>query len=242
MERLQKVIANSGYTSRRKAEELIVAGKVKVNDQVVVELGIKVSKNDKIKVEGQIIVDEEKVFYILNKPKGYISSVNDDLGRRVVVDLIKTNVRIFPVGRLDYDTTGVLLLTNDGELTNKLIHPKYHLEKEYLATVNGIFTKREKKLLERGVDIGFKAIATNVRITNVNFKVKSTQVYLTINEGKYHQVKRMFEEVGTEVKNLKRIRFGNITCDGMKIGEYRKIKPHEKKILVDLINNNKKEK
>ena len=133
MERLQKVIANYGYTSRRKAEELILKGKVKVNGNVIKELGVKVSGNDTIEVEGTVLENTEKVYFLLNKPRGIITSVSDDKNRKTVVDLINTNKRIYPVGRLDYDTTGALILTNDGELANLLMHPKNNIDKVYVA-------------------------------------------------------------------------------------------------------------
>ena len=135
MERLQKVIANSGYCSRRKAEELIKQGLVKVNGNTIYELGTKVDNNDAIEVEGHSLKKDNKVYYLLNKPRGIITSVSDDKGRKTVVDLIDTNVRIYPVGRLDYDTTGALILTNDGELANLIMHPKSNINKVYIAKV-----------------------------------------------------------------------------------------------------------
>ena len=146
MERLQKVIANSGYCSRRKAEEYISTGKVKVNGEVIKELGTKVSGEDYIEVNGNPLnKKEEKVYYLLNKPRGVVTTSKDDKNRKTVVDLIKTDKRIYPVGRLDYDTTGIILLTNDGELTNYLTHPKNEIEKVYVAKINGIITKEELK-------------------------------------------------------------------------------------------------
>ena len=134
MERLQKVIANSGYCSRRKAEEYIKLGKVYVNGEKVTELGTKVNYNDAIEVNGDLLkIEEDKVYYLLNKPRGVISSVSDDKGRKTVVDLIETDKRIYPIGRLDYDTTGLIILTNDGELANTLMHPKFNVEKKYIA-------------------------------------------------------------------------------------------------------------
>ena len=138
MERLQKVIAQSGVTSRRKAEELITAGKVRVNGEIVTELGTKVSDKDRIEVNGEILEKEVKEYYLLNKPRGVVTTTSDDKGRKTVVDLIPTNARIYPVGRLDYDTTGVLLLTNDGDFANILMHPSSEVEKVYVAKLNGI--------------------------------------------------------------------------------------------------------
>ena len=143
MERLQKVIANAGICSRRKAEELILEGKVKVNGRIVKELGTKVSTSDDVEVLGRHLENEKKVYYLLNKPRGYVSTVSDDLGRKKVTDLIATNARIYPVGRLDYDTTGLLLLTNDGELANILMHPSYEVSKTYLAKIEGMLSMEE---------------------------------------------------------------------------------------------------
>ena len=152
MERLQKVIANSGYCSRRKAEELISNGKVEVNGIIVREMGLKVSYEDDIVVEGlQLNKKEDKVYYLLNKPRGVVTTAHDEKNRKTVVDLINTTVRIYPVGRLDYDTTGILLLTNDGDLTNILTHPKNNIEKLYIAKINGFLTPDNLKKLSNGV-------------------------------------------------------------------------------------------
>ncbi len=157
MERLQKIIANSGYCSRRKAEELIKKGLVKVNGQVIKELGTKSSYDDYVEVEGQTInKKEDKVYYLLNKPRGIITSTNDDKGRKTVIDLIPTQIRIYPVGRLDYDTTGLVLLTNDGQLANLMMHPSNNIDKVYVAKLKGIITKEELKKLEKGIVIDGK--------------------------------------------------------------------------------------
>ena len=166
MERLQKVIANSGYCSRRKAEELISQGKVYVNGDLVTELGTKVEPKDIIVVEGVTLNKQvRKEYYLLNKPRGYICSLNDEKGRKVVTDLIATDERIYPVGRLDYDTTGVLLLTNDGDFANILMHPSNGIEKTYLAIVEGIITTEEiYKLIEGVVIEGIKVVPKRVKI------------------------------------------------------------------------------
>ena len=153
MERLQKYIANSGVASRRKAEELILDGKVKVNGKVVRELGTKVSGSETIEVNGNILAKEDKVYYLLNKPRGIISSSNDEVGRKTVVDLIEEDKRIYPVGRLDYDTTGIIILTNDGEIANLLMHPKNEIEKTYVAKINGILSPKDQMILKNGVVI-----------------------------------------------------------------------------------------
>ena len=153
MERLQKVIAASGITSRRKAEELITEGKVKVNGQIVTELGTKVSDKDKILVNNEPITKEVKEYYLLNKPRGVLTTTSDDRSRKTVVDLIPTSARIYPVGRLDYDTTGLLILTNDGEFANILMHPSNNIEKVYMAKLKGIIKKEQIEALKEGVTI-----------------------------------------------------------------------------------------
>lgn len=232
MERLQKVIANSGYVSRRKAEELISCGKVKVNGETVYDMGVKVTSKDLIEVDGYIIKNEEKVYYLLNKPRGIITSTKDELGRKTVVDLINTTKRIYPVGRLDYDTTGVLILTNDGELTNLLTHPKNKIDKIYIAKVKGLIGKKQINILERGVIIdGKKTSKSKARIKKYDKKTDTSIVELIIHEGRNHQVKKMFEAIGYEVIKLRRDCFSFLTTDGLKSGEYRKLSPKEVKKL-----------
>ena len=163
MERLQKVIASSGVASRRKAEELITSGKVKVNGITVTELGIKVSGEDVIMVSGEILSKEDKVYYMLNKPRGVVSTANDDLNRKTIVDYIDTDKRIYPIGRLDYDTTGLILLTNDGRLANLLMHPTNGVEKTYVAKLNKVITPKDLMILKSGVEVdGIKCIPTRV--------------------------------------------------------------------------------
>ena len=228
MERLQKVIANSGFCSRRKAEELILAGKVVVNGKVVNELGIKVDSKDEIIVAGNVLEKEEKVYFLLNKPRGVVSTTSDDRGRKTVVDLIQTNARIYPIGRLDYDTTGVLLLTNDGEFANLLMHPKSEIDKVYLAKVEGIATSKEVKLLESGVVIdGVKVSSSRVKIKKINREKEESFIEITIHEGKNHQVKKMLEQVGLNVIKLNRERFSFLTVENLKSGEYRKLNNKE---------------
>ena len=220
MERLQKVIAQSGYCSRRKAEELIQQGKVKVNGQLVTEMGTKVSEQDAITVEGKSISKrEEKVYYLLNKPRGVVATASDEHGRKTVIDLIATNQRIYPVGRLDYDTTGVLLLTNDGELTNLLIHPRNHVEKTYIAKLEGIIQKQDIDRLCSGVVIdGKKTGKARAKIKKIDKKTNSSLVELIIYEGRNHQVKKMFEAIGYPVSKLKREKFAYL--DTKKVRKY----------------------
>lgn len=228
MERIQKVIAASGVTSRRKAENLVISGRVKVNGVVINELGYKVSDKDKIYVDDVLISREEKVYYLLNKPRGVITSVSDDKDRKTVVDLIKTNKRIYPVGRLDYDTTGVLLLTNDGEFANIIMHPSDMIDKVYVAKIDGIMKKEAIESLKRGVLIdGVLVKAIRVKVKKVDLNTNSSIVEIIIREGKNHQVKKMFSEVGYDVLKLKREREGIFTLDGLKSGEYRKLSHKE---------------
>jgi 23S rRNA pseudouridine2605 synthase len=236
MERLQKVIANSGYTSRRKAEELIVAGKVSVNGEIVKELGVKVSETDAIMVEGKpLSKSEKKVYYLLNKPSGYICSLKDEKGRKVVTELIDTNIRIYPVGRLDYDTTGLLILTNDGDFANLLSHPSNNVEKTYRATIDGILTVEEIYALKDGIDIdGVKVVPTRVKIKKKNVNKNTQIVELSIVEGRNHIVKRVFEKIGHPVLKLKRERYAFLDVEDLRIGEYRDLTVKEIKKLKEL--------
>ncbi len=228
MERLQKVIAASGVTSRRKAEELITAGKVRVNGEIVTELGTKVSDKDRIEVNGEILEKEVKEYYLLNKPRGVVTTTSDDKGRKTVVDLIPTNARIYPVGRLDYDTTGVLLLTNDGEFANILMHPSSGVEKVYVAKLNGIIKGEQINKLKDGVMLDDELVkASRVKLKKVDPKSNSSMVQITINEGKNHQVKRMFEAVGFLVDKLKREKEGFFDLKDLQSGEFRKLTPKE---------------
>ncbi len=232
MERLQKVIAASGLTSRRKAEELIKDGKVIVNGKVVTELGTKVNTSDEIIVNNKILEREAKEYYLLNKPRGVITSTSDDKGRKIVTDFINSSARIFPVGRLDYDTTGVLLLTNDGEFANILTHPKNNIEKVYLAKLEGIIKKEQIDKLKQGIlldDVLVKA--SRVKLKKVNIESNSCMVEITIHEGKNHQVKRMFESVGYRVDKLTRKRLDIFTTENLQSGEYRKLTPKEVQIV-----------
>ena len=239
MERLQKIIAMKGYCSRRKAEELIEAGKVKVNGEIVKTMGYKASVNDFIEVEGNPLDEvEEKVYYLLNKPRGVVTTSNDEKGRKTVVDLINTKKRIYPVGRLDYDTTGLIILTNDGELTNYLTHPKNNIEKVYVAKIKGIITKENLRKLCNGVHInGYKTSKAKAKILKVDKKKNSSVVELIIHEGKNHQVKKMFEAIGHEVLKLKRESIAFLTLDGVKSGEYRQLSVKEVKKLYGEKNN-----
>lgn len=235
MERLQKYIAESGYTSRRKAEKLIKQGKVIVDGNVVTELGTKVSGKEEIIIDGNLLTKEEKEYYLLNKPRGVITTTNDDKKRKTVVDLINTNKRIYPIGRLDYDTTGVLLLTNDGEFSNILMHPNERIEKVYVAKIKGIIKGEEINKLKQGVVIdGRKTEKCKVKLRRVDTKNNTSYVSLIIHEGRNHQVKNMFKTIGFEVLKLKRERVGIFTLEGLNSGEYRKLTPKEISIIYSL--------
>ncbi len=228
MERLQKVIAESGIASRRKAEELITKGLVKVNGEVITELGTKVSDKDEIQVNNEIIEKEEKEYYLLNKPRGVVTTTSDDKGRKTVIDIIPTKVRLYPVGRLDYDTTGVLLLTNDGEFTNILTHPNNEIDKVYIAKLKGIIKGEQIKQLENGVKLDDTVVkASRVKLKRVDQKSNTCMVQITIHEGKNHQVKRMFESVGYEVLKLKREKVAFFDLKNLQSGEFRKLTPKE---------------
>ena len=235
MERLQKIIANSGYTSRRKAEELISLGKVLVNGEKITEMGYKVNSDDVIEVEGKIInEDNDKVYYLLNKPRGVISSVSDDKGRKTVVDLIDTDKRIYPIGRLDYDTTGLILLTNDGELANILMHPKYKVEKKYIAKLNKYFEISDLKKLENGIEIdGIKCIPTRIKIKTNNKENDFSIVEISIVEGRNHIIKNVFMKLGYLVDKLSRVEYSFLNLNGLKSGEYRSLTKKEVNMLYE---------
>ena len=237
MERLQKVISDNGYTSRRKAEELIKDGKVLVNGEVAT-IGQKVNNDDEIIIEGNVLSKDidSKVYYLLNKPRGVVTTASDEKGRKTVIDLIDTEKRIYPVGRLDYDTTGCLLLTNDGELTNKLTHPSNNIDKVYVAKIKGIITGVDINKLKNGVKIdNFKTSKCRVKLKSYDKKTQTSLVELTIHEGHNHQVKKMFEAVGYDVVKLTRTRFAFLDVRSLKSGEYRKLLPHEVKKLYSLV-------
>jgi len=240
MERLQKVIANSGYCSRREAEKLIENNHVSVNGEIINELGTKVSEKDLIEIDGVKINKDAKEYYLLYKPRGVVSTVKDDRGRKTVVDIIKTDARIYPVGRLDYDTTGVLLLTNDGELANLLTHPKNNVEKIYIAKIRGIIDGQSLKKLSDGVVIdGYKTAKAKAKLRKVDKNSNTSIVELRIHEGKNHQVKKMFEAVGFEVLKLKREVFSFFTVGNLNSGEYRKLTIKEVKQLYGMFKGKK---
>lgn len=237
MERLQKIIAQSGYTSRRKAEELIKQGKVYVNGNKVTTLGTKVNPNDIITINGITLTRTDNVYYLLNKPRQTISSAKDEKDRKTVVDLIDTNKRIYPVGRLDYDTTGLLILTNDGELTNILTHPSNKVPKKYIAKLNKYMDIKDLKKLEKGIEIeGRKCIPTRVKLKKNDFPKNYSIVEITIIEGRNHIIKKVFENLGYLVDKLTRVEYATLTTKNLKSGEYRPLTIKEVKKLYEYKN------
>ncbi len=226
--RLNKYIAQSGLTSRRKADQLIAAGNVKINGITVHELGTEVGPGDTVEVNGDVISLHKKlVYYMLNKPVGYVTTLSDEKGRPIVTDLLgDVTERVFPVGRLDYNTSGLLIMTNDGDLANKLAHPKHHVYKTYRAEVTGVLSDERLAKLRKGVDIGgFITSPARVKV------LKQTRGYavaeIQIREGKYRQVRRMFKAVGNKVVSLQRVAMGELYLGRLMEGHYRKLTPEE---------------
>ncbi|MFB5266003.1 pseudouridine synthase [Paenibacillus enshidis] len=243
MERLQKIIAQAGVASRRKCEELILAGKVEVNGETVTELGTKADPaQDIITVNGKPIKTEQKVYLMMNKPKGVITSASDPEGRKIVSDYFKgVKERVYPVGRLDYDTEGLLLLTNDGEFANLLTHPRHHVPKTYLATVKGVPHGTELDKLRKGVQLedGMTAPA-EVEYKDVDPDGKESVISITIYEGRNRQVRRMFEAISHPVIRLKRIAFGDLLLQNLKRGLTRPLTKDEVNRLIQLAKSEKK--
>ncbi|MFP7699611.1 pseudouridine synthase [Candidatus Phytoplasma pyri] len=236
MERLQKILSYSNVASRRKSETLILEKRVKVNGKVITKLGTKVSKKDIISVDDQIIKNSHNCYYLINKPNGFVSTVKDEKNRPTVIDLIKDTEknRIYPVGRLDFNTTGLLLITNDGQLTKKLTHPSSLIEKEYHVKINYCLSNLELKNIQKGVVINknYLSIPKKIKI----FKKKkipkpSTWLQIIITEGKNHQIRKMIEKLGFHILKLVRYRYAFLTIKGIKKGQYRSLKIHEIKKL-----------
>lgn len=236
-ERLQKYMANCGVASRRKCEELILAGKVKVNGILVSELGAKVDpENDTVEYDGKIINKEEKKIYImLNKPEGYICSVKDEKERKTVLDLVKVKERIYPIGRLDYDSSGLILLTNDGEVYNKIIHPRKEIIKKYIVIVKNKITEKDVKAFKEGIDIGgYITAPANLRNINFDEEKNISTIEVSIHEGKNRQIRRMCSALSHDVISLKRISIGDIKLAYLKKGEYRELNSEEIKYICSL--------
>ena len=223
-ERLQKFLAEAGVASRRKCEEYILQGKVEVNGKIVTELGTKVTSNDIVKYNGKIVKpEEEKVYILLNKPIGYVTTAHEQFGRDKVLDLVKINKRIVPVGRLDMYTSGALILTNDGELVNKLTHPKNEIEKTYNVTLKGKVIEQEINQLKKGVliDEDYLTKPAKVKILKIDEEKDISRIQIVIHEGKNRQVRKMCEAINKRVLALHRSKIGNIDVKDLKLGQWR---------------------
>ena len=236
-DRLQKVMAHAGVASRRKSEEIIKEGRVKVNGKVVTEMGVKVDPEvDKIEVDEKVISKEKRVYLLLYKPEGYVTTVDDPRGRKTVLDLIKgIKQRIYPVGRLDYDTSGLLLLTNDGQLTYVLTHPSHEIEKTYLVKAKGYISDQKLNNLEKGIELT-DGLTAPAKAELINRKSENTEFTLTIHEGRNRQVRRMCKKIGNPVNKLKRISFAHLDLSELNPGEYRHLSDEELKKFKDLKN------
>lgn len=227
MERIQKIIAASGYTSRRKAEDLIAAGKVKVNGKVA-SIGQSASEKDTITIDGKKLPSPTKRYILLYKPKGYVSTTADKFEKKIVTDLVNTKEKLYPVGRLDKDTEGLLLLTNDGDFANNVIHPSNSPEKVYNAIINKPLKQEDEKKLLEGVRLE-DGDAKAEKISTLTNNRKS--VSITIHEGRKRIIRRMLESLGYKIINLKRTRIGPITLRGLEPGKYRELRKKEIEIL-----------
>lgn len=233
--KLEKYLATSGIASRRKSKELILEGKIKVNNEVIKEPSFIVSTDDQITYDGSAVVKEELVYFLLNKPRNIVSTASDEKGRKTVVDLLQEedkDFRVYPVGRLDFNTAGALLLTNDGQLSYILTRPEYEVPKTYLVRANGFVNKKHINQLKGGLKLpNYTTRPAQAKIVETDNKKQTTLVELTIIEGKNHQVKEMFEHLGFKVTSLTRTSFDFLTIEGLKRGTYRKLKIHEVKKL-----------
>lgn len=243
LERLQKVIAQSGITSRRKAEQYIVDGRVKVNGQVVRKLGSKVSPKDEVQVDNVPIDKEEPVYYVLNKPRSYITSVQDEVGRSTVLDLMDgVTERIFPIGRLDYQTSGILLLTNDGDFAHLLMHPKHEIPKEYVVKVEGLAREEKLDQMLKGVqDDGDLLKAVKYKIMSTDKRKRTMIIRITLHEGKNRHIRRMMEGLGHPVIKIKREKYGNLSLGNLQGGTYRPLTKQEIHELKTLAMKNVKQ-
>ena len=223
MERLQKLIARAGICSRREAEKFISAGRVTVDGKIIRELGAKASINQKICVDGKPLhFDEENIYLMLNKPRGYVSTVHDERGRKTILDLIDVSERVYPVGRLDLNSEGLIILTNDGDLTNSLIHPRFEVSKTYRAKISGEITEEKLDRLRAGIELD-DGLTAPAEI----YWLDKDLVEVTIREGRNRQVRRMFAAIGCDVKRLRRIKFAGLTLDGLKVGKFRELTAEE---------------
>ena len=228
--RVQKYLADSGIASRRKCEEYILEGRVKVNGKVITQLGMKIDLDvDKVEFDNKLVKEQNhKEYILLNKPIGYVTTVKDQFGRPTVMELIKSKYRVVPVGRLDMYTSGVLILTNDGDFINKITHPKHEIEKTYNVTIRGEINNSEIDMLKNGVDIdGYITKPAKVRILKVESEKNITRIEIKIHEGKNRQVRKMLKSIGKNVIALHRAAIGTIKVNDLKIGQYRNLTEKE---------------
>lgn len=232
--RLNKFLAACGIASRRDCDKLIAEGRVCVNGKAAV-LGVDVSDSDCVTVDGRQVTLKKNEYYILNKPKGYLSTVSDDKGRRTVLDLLPSNVgRIYPVGRLDYDSEGLLILTTDGELAQRLTHPSNEVPKTYLVKIEGTATEATLNPIRSGVEIDGGYVTKKCKAHIVETNKDYTKIHITITEGKNREIRKMFAAIGREVTLLKRIKVGELTLRGLNRGAYRKLTKQEVAYLMSL--------
>lgn len=231
--RLNKFLANSGVASRRKCDQIILDGKVSVNGKVVTELGTTINeKKDKVTYEGKIVKLPSSFVYIkLNKPKGYACTASDEKGRKTIYDLINCEERLFSIGRLDYDTEGLIILTNDGDFANKVAHPRYQMEKEYRVTAEGEIKESDLAVMRKGVVVDGERMPS-ARVEKLSFENGFTKLSVVIDEGQNRQVRRMFEAIGHAIKLLKRVRIGLVKLGGLSRGEYKDLTEEELNSLV----------
>lgn len=235
-ERLQKYMASCGVASRRKCEKLIEEGRVSVNGVIITELGFKVDENnDNVLLDGKPIkVEERKIYIALNKPKGYITASSDNRGRKTVIDIFSDfKERLFPVGRLDYETSGLLIITNDGEVFNKIMHPKQNINKTYIALVEGIPNENEISALKKGIDIGGYVTAPS-EASIIKIEGKNSILKIIIHEGKKRQVRRMCRAIHHHVLELKRVSIGKITLGDLEEGQWRYLSKEEVNYLMNI--------
>ena len=232
--RLNKFLSTAGVASRRKCDELIKDGRISVNGKVVTEMGVDINeKKDVVAFDNQRVVGRASfVYYKLNKPKGYICSASDEHGRKTIFDLIDLPERLFSVGRLDYDTEGLLILTNDGDFANRITHPSSHIEKEYQVTVEGEVLESEMAVMRKGVVVDGNRMPS-AKVKWLSYEKGFTKLSVVIDEGQNRQVRRMFEAIGKTIKLLKRVRIGGVTLGGLPRGQYKELKPQELALLLE---------
>ena len=233
MMRLNKFLSSCGVASRRHSDELIAQGKIKVNGKLVIQAGTTINeKKDKIEYDGKVLTLPSSFVYIkLNKPKGYICSASDDRGRKTIYDLIKTDERLFSIGRLDYDTEGLIILTNDGNFANKVGHPSYSIEKEYQVTIEGKILESELAVMRKGAVVDGERMPS-AKVKLISADEKTSKISVVIDEGQNRQVRRMFEAIGRVIILLKRVRIGEVRLGGLSRGEYRDLREDELNALV----------